>query len=312
MNKLNRLISGILVFVFATNLSFALSDDSVVQTSMELFDRLPVEQLMPLLQLQSLTDPARLLSSLTATGANGPKGIIPPIPNEIVALIKIASYTLQIFRTFKQFKEYWEQLYGAVEYLKTYQFWLAQIIDPLAACLPKDGLYKTWPPDPRLEEIKEFLQYIAGNRNYWECSPELKSQLLDIIGGIPYLYDENGNIIQSPSYTRRTWKISEQDQIVKQVSAGRKAVRMMVAEADRLQGTIFNNENVPKNTAIAAGHILRAQASMAQLELSSTGIRGRREMDFLAAQKSLEEASSASVEAFKAVPKILITRRDDQ
>lgn len=312
MKEFNRMIPGILVFIFTANFAFASSDDPVMRTSLDQFDRLPVEQLMPLLQLQSLADPARLLSGLTTSEHTGPVGIIPPIPNEIAALIKIAGYTLQILRTFKQFKEYWEQLYGAVEYLKTYQFWLAQIIDPLAACLPKDGLYKTFPPDPRLEEIKEFLQYIAGNRNYWECSPELKNQLLDLIGGIPYLYDENGNIIQSPSYIRRTWKISEQDQIVKQVSAGRKAVRMMVDEADRLQGTIFNNENVPKNTAIAAGHLLRAQASMAQLELSSAGIRGRREMDFLAAQKSLEEASSASVEAFKAIPKILITRRDNQ
>jgi hypothetical protein len=311
MKKSIRIISMLLVLVFTSNLLFA---SDAVETSLNRFDRLPVQQLMPVLQIQGLTDPARLLSGLTLTsGINTPEGANFTIPNEIAALIEIATYTWQIYSTFNQFKNYWEQLYGAVHYMRTYQFWLAQIIDPLAACLPKGGLYTdTWPSDPRLEQIKEFLQYIAGNRNYWECSPELKNQILDLIGGIPYVYDENGNIVQSPSYARRTWKISEQDQIVKQVSAGRKAVRMMVNEADRLQGTIFDNENVPKNTAIAAGHILRGQASMAQLELSAAGIRGRREMDFLAAQKSLEEASSASVEAFRAIPKILITRGSDR
>lgn len=296
-----RFISFILIFAITRSL---FAQDSDLQSSFDRFDQLPVEQLMPLLQLQGMTDPARLLSA--------PQNPSFVIPNEIAALIKIAAYTWKIYSQFKQFKEYWEQLYGAVQYMKTYQFWLAQIIDPLAACLPKGALFVDWPPDPRLEQIKEFLQYIAGNRNYWECSPELKSQLLDLIGGIPHVYDENGSIVQSPSYARKTWKISEQDQIVKQVSAGRKAVRMMVDEADRLQGTIFNNENVPKNTAIAAGHILRGQASMAQLELSAAAIRGRREMDFLAAQKNLEEASSASVEAFKAIPQILITSGNKQ
>ena len=281
------------------------AEENSVESSLSAFDGLPADMIAQALQLQNLNTADPL--AITQLAAPGSINFV--IPDEIAALIELIIIAKQIWGTFNELKSYWENLYGSVKYVLTKQFWVAQILDPLKSCLPKGGLFfESWPPDPTLEDIKEFLAFIAGQKPYLECSTALQNQLTEMIGGVPYVYDINGNVIPSPNFGRRSWQVYEAaNNAPKQVAAARNSVPTIVADADRIRNAITLGENIPKNIAMASGSILRATASETELEATRVALAAQDQIEQLAAQKALEEASSASMKMFSLLPQILVT-----
>ena len=307
---MKRIIGLILLLTYCMGPALVQAGDHSVDSSLAAFDSLPADVIAQALQLQGLNTGDPL--ALTQLAAPGSINFV--IPSEIVALLEMIIIAKQIWGTFNELKSYWEELYGSVKYVLTKQFWVAQILDPLKSCLPKGGLFfESWPPDPTLEDIKEFLAFIAGQKPYLECSSALQNQLTAMIGGIPHVYDINGNVIPSPNFGRRSWQIYEAaNNAPKQVAAARNSVPTIVADADRIRNAITLGENIPKNIAMASGSILRATASETELEATRVALAAQDAIEELAAQKALEEASSASMQMFGLVPQILVTGSQDQ
>jgi hypothetical protein len=308
---MRRMIVLIMLLAYLTGLiPNATAQSKAVSASLSAFDNLPPAAIAQMLKMNGLLTPDPLaLSRVASAAVAAPSGVAfidPTLLAWLAELIQLVAIAKGIYGEFSEMKNYWEELYGSVKYLLTKQFWVAQVLNPLSSCLPKDGLFLDIPGDMFVTDLKEFLDFIAGTKPFGSCSPGLQNILTKMIGGLPKVYDEFGNIVDSPTYANRTWQIYEANNAVNQVATARNGIKTLEENATQFLSAIASGQNIPKNTAIAVGSVLQAEATNAQLEATKVALEAQNKMEELAAQKSMEEATSASFEMFRSVPDILL------